>query len=300
MPKFKDFLNITSAIAPVWYKDNLIFYLYNKTGTYQIYAYNINNKTTKQYTNYRDSIISYNISDSLDLLIFTKALQGDEQAQIYTINIITGEKQQLTNDSSIRHNLGSLSNSQEYITYSSNQRNGKDMDIYIMSLRTNEKRLVRNSNGNAYTSSFSPNDNYLTILQNTTNVTNEIFIYDLINNKELQLTDNNDSLSVRCTWLDNNHIVTNSNVNNNHFRLITYDIKTCNYKDLLQEQTDNDIIGYELSPQKDMLFTLSNKNGYTEPRLFKLHTDKPTLITSNYKVGLYRGVSYSCDGKLLA
>ncbi len=296
MSKFEDFLNTTSAIAPVWYKNESIFYLHNKTGTYQIYSYNIKEKTTKQYTDYTNGIISYSISDTLNILIFTKASDGDEQSQIYTINITTGEQQQLTKNPSVRHNLGSLSNSKEYITYSSNKRNGKDMDIYLLSLKTGTAKMIRKSKGIAYATDFSPDDKYLTILQNTTNVTNEIFIYDLNNNAEKQLSNNQNSLNVGGAWLNEKELITNSNINNEYFRLIKYNIDTGHYTELFSEQSNNDIVGYKLSDQKNTLFVVYNIDGYSVPKLFKKTGEKFILQKNEYKKGMYGRASFSPKG----
>ncbi len=300
MSTFEDFLNITSAIAPVWYKNDLIFYLHNKTGTYQLYSYGIKEKVTKQYTDTTNGIISYSVSDTLDLIIFTKAQDGDERAQIYTINIISGEENRLTNKPSTRHNLGCISNDQKSITFSSNERNGKDMDIYVTYLETGKSKMVRKSSGYAYAASYSPNDNYLTILQNTTNVTNEIFIYDLVNDTEKQLSDNQNSLSVGCAWLNEKELITNSNIDNEHFRLVKYNVITDNYNNLLPEQSDNDIVGYKLSRKKDILIISYNVDGYTIPKLFKINNGQLTLDKANYKKGMYGGTSFQSCGDELA
>lgn len=98
------------------------------------------------------------------LLAYTADTNGNEAFQVYTFNTET-RKTSLISDGKSRNTEPCWSHSGERIVYSSNRRNGKDIDLYMASISDPEKStkpLVEVTGGYLICNDFSPDDRQLT------------------------------------------------------------------------------------------------------------------------------------------
>jgi dipeptidyl aminopeptidase/acylaminoacyl peptidase len=175
----KDFLEVRNSFAPGFNPDaSKIVYMNNDTGTIQLYAVLREGGERVQLTDFPDSISGYIYSPTEEKIIFSKSEGGDENAQLYFLDPITKEIKLLTQKKEVRHNLGSFSWDGNYISYTSNERNGKDFDVYIMDVHTFESKYVWSIGGMCSAGSFSPSGRYLSMMKTYSNDNCDIYLYD--------------------------------------------------------------------------------------------------------------------------
>ncbi len=293
---FKELLKIERVVAPSWYDNDTIIYLSNNTGTFQLYSYNRLTKERYPYTDYQNGIMQYLTSKVNHSIFFTKAKDGDELPQIYKLDIDSCKIIQLTKAKSVRYALNTINNDETLLSYTSNERNGKDLDVYIMDLETYKTKMIYKSSGAAYASHFSPDNSKVTIFKQLDNVSNQMMIYDFKTDKLTTLTKDKESLSVRARWIDDDTVIINSNMDSNFFRLIKYSISKQDYSDVLNTSQQYDVVGYNLSKDKTLLSIIYNKDGYSTPSIYNLNTQE--YLPINFKTGMYRGITFSPDSSL--
>ncbi|MBI3854090.1 MAG: S9 family peptidase [Planctomycetes bacterium] len=98
-------------------------------------------------------------------LLYTQARGGDENYQIYRLDRKQGRSSLLT-DGKSRNNLGPMSRKGDRVAYSSNRRNGRDTDLYLLDLSTGTARLLLETKGTFWVvTDWAPNDTELMMLK---------------------------------------------------------------------------------------------------------------------------------------
>ena len=124
-----DFLEVKASGRGRFSPDgSQVAYLSNLTGTNQIYLMSAEGGEATQLTDFPDFISGYSFSPTQNMIVFSKAEGGNENAQLFLLDPTTKETEQLTNNNDVRHNLSFWSYDGKMISYSSNERNGKDFD----------------------------------------------------------------------------------------------------------------------------------------------------------------------------
>lgn len=175
----QDFLEVKESRAPAFNPDaSKIIYLNDDTGTRQLYAIPREGGERVQLTDFSDPISDYIYSPTEEKVIFSKFEGGNENAHLYLLGVSTKDIRPLTQKKEVRHNLGSFSPDGNYISYASNERNGKDFDVYVMDARTFESECVWLAGGMCSVGSFSPSGRYLSMRKTRSNDNNDLYLYD--------------------------------------------------------------------------------------------------------------------------
>lgn len=118
-------LKIRRSNAPRALSETEFVYLYDAPGTAQIF------RAGKQLTSFSDRVSSLRVSPDGKSLVFLKDQGGDENDQLHHLDLATGEAKALTSDPKIKHTLPCFDPAGKRVAYTSNARNGKDMDLYV-------------------------------------------------------------------------------------------------------------------------------------------------------------------------
>jgi len=98
-------------------------------------------------------------------LLYAQSRGGNENWQIYRLNRKTGTST-LLSDGKSRNSLGPLSRKGDRIVVSSNRRNGKDMDLLILDLKTGASTTLLETKGEFWTATdWSPDDRTLALMK---------------------------------------------------------------------------------------------------------------------------------------
>lgn len=201
----EDFLNIKSASLPQWSPDGLrVAYSSNQSGTFQLYITDRDGKNTEQLTDYADSLNSISFSPVHNEIIYTKSEGGDERNQIFLLNLTTNETRALTQNKNAKYKFSGWSHDGTCITFASNERNGKDFDVYFMDVVTGNTTCIFDKGGSCSSLGFSPSDKHISICRTYSATNEELYIFNLETHELTEIQSPGEERSVSFPhWLHN-------------------------------------------------------------------------------------------------
>ncbi|MBI2395034.1 MAG: S9 family peptidase [Deltaproteobacteria bacterium] len=124
-------LKVRRSTAPRAVDEQSFFYLYDAPGTAQLYRAGKQGEAPKQLTAYPDRVSSFRLAPDGKTLVFLKDLGGDENDQLHRLDLAGGEPIALTSSPKVKHTLPCFDSAGKRVAFTSNARNGKDMDLYV-------------------------------------------------------------------------------------------------------------------------------------------------------------------------
>lgn len=252
-----------------------------------------------QLTFFRDGIDWYVPSHNFELAIVGGSVGGDEDSQLYLLDVKTGRLRQLTDNPNVRYGSVVWSWDDETIYFRSNKRNGTDFEIWKMDLTEGDEVLVQGKAGYNGPAALTKDAKYLLTYTYNSNTDNNYYLLDLATGEETLLTPHEGdalfySFNLTPDYTEA-YLVTNYN-EDGIARLAKMDIET---KEITFLDTDSKW-GYEgagLSEDGKYLFWLVNEDGYSVPYLQDLTTGD--MLPTPPLQGLYSGGWMTENGKIL-
>src|SRR5262249_6753789 len=174
------YLNIRSAQDPTYSASGEeIAYLTNITGTNQVWKTQVRGGWPEQLTFFEDRVQSVRWSPRGDAILFTKDRGGDERSQLYLMDPNGETIVALTNAPKVIHNFGDFSWDGSSICYSSNERDERYFDVYVMDLASRKPRRLFIGDANYYAHSFSPNGRYVLAEREDSSYNNDLFLIEV-------------------------------------------------------------------------------------------------------------------------
>jgi len=130
-------LKVRRGTAPRSIDDQSFVYLYDAPGTAQLhFPAAKEGDAPKQLTAYPDRVSNLRVAAGGKELVFLKDQGGDENDQIHRLELtgLTGKEKEpiaLTARPKVKHTLPAFDGAAKRIAFTSNGRNGKDMDLYV-------------------------------------------------------------------------------------------------------------------------------------------------------------------------
>jgi dipeptidyl aminopeptidase/acylaminoacyl peptidase len=304
IPAIEDYLSTRRAFQPdISPSGKKILYLSNENDdTPQIYLKNLEDSTVKQLTKDADAILFAWFSPVDDsLIIFSKAVGGNEQFQLYLLQSETGKVEDLTHNEAARYGFGGWTRDGKRLLFSSTERNGIDYDAYILNLETKESQCIYTLGGWSYGMGFSPSGRYALIGQSPSNVTTNIYVIDTKNATEPQqiLSVDEPARYFAPRWLnDESGFFLISNRDKNFNSIFFYSLGD----DTLQEvlSLDWDVENIQLNRQNDAMTITVNEDGHTSTYLYSVNGSVLTRDdTAEFSTGETYGIQWSNDGSSL-
>ncbi len=176
----RDFLEVKSAGGASFSPDGTrVAYLSNVTGTSQVFLVPAEGGVPEQLTDFQDHVSFVRFSPTKDVLILGKAEGGNERTQFYLLDLSTRQITNITTKPDVKHGFGGWSPDGKSICFASNERNGKDFDVYVMDVDTLEKRCIFNKGGHCESEGFSPQGTYMTIRETHSNANTDLHLCNL-------------------------------------------------------------------------------------------------------------------------
>src|SRR5918994_1959832 len=156
------YLNVRSAMGGTFSPDGRrLVFLTDITGTYQVWAVDVPTPGhptiwPDQLTFFKERILNVTYSPIADEMIFSTDVGGNERAQLFLLSGDGRQLRQLTDAPQAIHSFGGWSQDGRHIAYSSNARDHRVFDIYVMEVNTGEAQMVREGDGWFYVVGFSP------------------------------------------------------------------------------------------------------------------------------------------------
>jgi dipeptidyl aminopeptidase/acylaminoacyl peptidase len=141
-----------------------------------------------QLTMFEDGIEWYSPSRDFKYAIVGAATGGNEDAQLYLMDVETGRIKQLTNNPEVRYGYPLWTRDGKTLYFRSNRTNGKDFQVWKMDLPDGEEILVQDKPGLNGPAGLSRDGKFLLTYSYNSNVDNNYYLYDLESGEETLLT----------------------------------------------------------------------------------------------------------------
>lgn len=185
---FSRYLHVRCAHAPSWHvSGECLAFLTDITGFPQVWRVNCNGGWPDQITFSPDRVLFGEYSPVDGRLIFGQDAGGNERVQFYLLHE-NGAEVPLTDAPEAFHVWGDWSPDGNTIGYSSNARDPRYFDVYLMDLVSREARRVWTTDGTAWALRFSPDGECLVISLANTNLDNDLYLLDLRTDERHHLT----------------------------------------------------------------------------------------------------------------
>ena len=300
----QQYLNIKSASSPSFSADGKrLIYLTNVSGTSQVWAIDLPNGAPKQLTKYDDNISFAKFSPTSDLIVFGKAIGGNENTQFFMMKPDGSNVRELTANPQVRYNFGDWSNDGKRIYYGSNKRDKTYFDIYAMNVSDSKEELIYQQDGNNNFAAASDDGSRIIISRDGTELglDNNLYLIDAKTHKETLLTPHEGASQFEnVIFVGNNEInlTTNDKREFMSFATMFVDRKMIQAADGSPD-TQFDLEGLEMSHDNNAQARLVNREGFSELEIRRLKPkDKVTVKLPAQ--GIVGGLRFSNDGGKLA
>ncbi len=297
------YLNIRSASSPSYSPttDDIV-YLTSTTGTNQVWKESGHGGYAEQLTFFDDRVLRVKWSPRGDVVLFAKDQGGDERAQLYLMDPAGETIQPLTSSPKVVFQFGDFSRDGTRICYSSNERNERYFDVYVMDLATRQARRLLSGEVNYYAQSFSPDGRHVLVSRENTNVDNDLFLVDTRSESVAHLTPHTEEAKYEdMAWLPDGsgfYLATNEGRDKTNLAFLDVRAHTLRYVEDAPMELD-EATGIAIDRQGATLFYAWNNNGTSLAKLRDLKSGRVQEFR-----GLPKGVigqgSFNGDGTRVA
>lgn len=295
----QDFLEIKLAVCGSFSPDgSKIVFLSNLTGTLQLYLIPRAGGDFEQITFYDESLAFAVFSPVKDEIIFGMGNGGDEKIQFYIYDVATKSIRPITNKPDFIYRWGGWSRDGKKITYSSNEKNGTDFDIYVMEIESGKIKMVFGHGGWCDSFGFSPNSKEIVVRKQHTFLHHDLYLVNLESGGIKLLTSHEDKAEYGMPWWlpDESGFLFTSSETKDLVGLSFYDIKQGKSEYILTP--DWNLVEISLSPDGKKLAVVLNEDGYGKLTVYNTETLTP-IKDQSFPVGIISRTCWSRDGKYL-
>jgi dipeptidyl aminopeptidase/acylaminoacyl peptidase len=227
----------------------------------------------KQITFFDEPVGAADVSPVTPHILFLKDKGGNENSQIYLLDLESGRSKMLT-DGESRNESALWDHQGRLMAFASTKRNGRDTDVYIQDLsqQNAEAQLVVQEGGSWQPLEFSYDGNLLLVARTISINENYLYLYDLKTKKLEQIFPSMKMAFGTAAFAKDSQNIFLSNDSQGEFKtLYAYNIRTKSAKPI----TANikwDVDAVRLSPDGKNLVFETNEGGIS--KLYSLDTRK--------------------------
>lgn len=298
--------NVRSAGFYGWSQDSKSLLIATRFGDVnQIHRIDKPGGARHQLTFFDEPVGSVEIKPNSHSLAFTMDAGGSEYAQIYTLDLNSGDYQMLT-DGKSRNGAILWNSNGNALAYQSTRRNGKSNDIWIARFDKNgqaEHEIVHESPDGTWwgPSAFDASSKQLLVQQYTSSTSSSIYVKNLVSNKMSLITQDSDSQS-RNYAVDFNAagdgVFLTTDRNGQFTQLVYKNLKT-GKETIVTNQIQWDVQSVTFSKDKKRAAFATNEGGIS--RLYLLDTKSLNYEPiKNVPVGTIGSLSFNENNSKLA
>jgi Tol biopolymer transport system component/dienelactone hydrolase len=233
-------------------------------------------------------------------LLFTLDSGGNENFQIYSLDLASRRPVKLTRDNA--QNDGMVwSNKGDKFAYSSNRRNGRDFDIYITRAGLpGADSIVLSKSGSWSAVDWAPDDRKLLAQRYVSRTSSSLYLLDLATATLDPLIDSCDTVSQELgAWAKDGKGVFYTSDKHTDFRCLCHVDSTGKHEKTLTPDIPWDVREISLSKDRNLLAFSTNENGFSQVYLMDARTfafrKAPPLPR-----GIISALSFNPSGTILA
>ena len=194
---------------------------------------------------------------------------GAENYQVFLVDLKSGTSRRLT-DGKSRNLSARWSSSGKLLAWSSNARNGKDMDLYVMDPDApGSTRLVKEVSGSWSVGDWSPDDSKLAVIQSISANETYVHVVEVASGKSELLTPRTEGVLGPVAYndvqfgKDGGSLYWTTDINTKFLRLARYDFAT-KAERLLTALIHWDVEGFDLSDDNRTIVLATNEDGLSK------------------------------------
>ncbi|MBK6909367.1 MAG: S9 family peptidase [bacterium] len=182
-----------------------VYVMSSASGESQVYRIT-ENGWPYQLTTFEDGIEGFDLARNGHVAIISASVGGDENSQLYLMDVKTGQILKLTNQPKVQFGSVVWQRDDSKIFYTSNEENGTDFFVYEMNITTGAtKKIFDGVKGTNYIAELSDDGKQMIIGTYTSNVNNDLHHLDLTTGKWTTFTkDKSDVIYGSITLLPDN------------------------------------------------------------------------------------------------
>lgn len=250
----------------------------------------------KQVTFYEEPILSavFSRKKNENAFLFSKDLGGNEVYQVFKFDLHSGRDQLLT-DGNSRNGLGPISNDGEKFIFTSNRRNGKDMNIHIGYMNGQESTLVFPAEGYWIPLDWSPDDKFILVEKFVSNYENYLYLIEIQNGQMTEIGNGSKMVAIGGAGFsrDGDQVFFISDEDTEFKILRSYDIQSGEI-DLLTKDLAQDIEAFTLSQNNKYICFTSNKSGYNDFHVRRIRGFRKEKLPE-IPLGIITDISFNPD-----
>lgn len=310
------YLNIRGASGPSFSPDGrFVTFLSSITGVAQLWKVPVQGGWPVQLTFSTESVRGAHYSPRKHELIYSMDTGGNERTQLFRLHGVGGGTdhdigegwltEDLSRDPKAIHGFGGWSHDGERFAFSSNREDGSRFDIYVQKLGEKEAKLLAKGPGGYYAPrGWSPDDRFLLVTRNESNVNQDLYTLEVETGKVRHLTPHEHPTQYEspCWSADGKFIYcTTTHGPKDRQRDLSglAEINLANGFLTYRQTLDREIERVAASPKGRWLAYQINTNGKSELVLTDLK-NKKGMRPPDLPLGVISDVEFSPDDSLLA
>ncbi len=232
-----------------------------------------------------------------DTVIFSKDVGGGENFQIYRLDLNTGEVKLLT-DGTSRNTGITLSTDGRWMAFSSNKRNGKDTDVYLMELGQpqNVRMIVQADGGGWAANDFSPDGTKLLVGNFISANESRLYLVDMKSGEKKLLTPKKASYSDGRFAANGQSVYFTTDEGSELHHLVRLPLDGGDGMTLNSEKWD--VENFDLSQDGARIAYVTNENGVSALHIIRADNGAAIQLPP-IPVGVIGGLRWHPSGKFL-
>lgn len=295
----QEFLQIKSATGGSFSPDGeKIAFRSNASGTFQICLAPLDGSKVEQLTFYDEPVTFAEFSPTKNEIMFGMGSGGNEKVQFYLYHIAQKTTRPITNKPNYIYRWGDWSRDGTCISYSSNERNGTDFDVYVMEVASGKVQIVFSRGGWCDALDFSPSGKKVVVRKQHTFLHHDLYLVDIESGKEELITAHEGNAEYGApAWLpDGTGFFFISNEGRDRFGISFYHVQKKRTSYVLTQPWDVNRIA--LSRDGRNLAVVVNEDGYSTLTIYDARTLQPCGKQS-FPRGVVSRVRWSHNGAYL-
>jgi dipeptidyl aminopeptidase/acylaminoacyl peptidase len=266
-PDFSRFSNVRVAFSPSLSGDgSQLSFRTSITGEPQLWVVESQGGWPHQLT-FGESVTFNEWSPSGDWIAYGTDRDGNEREGFYLVLADGSQERQLLPPSDAFRKFGGFSRDGGRIAYATTERNGRDFDIHVYDLNSEQDRLVYEGHSGVFVAAWRPDGKALLLTETRGEDANNVYLLDLETGDAQVLLQPEVAASYKSfAWKpDSTGFYVNTNQDREFSALAHYDVATGDLEFL--ETPQHDVSDVALSHDGRFLSWMTNEGGYSQLHL---------------------------------
>jgi dipeptidyl aminopeptidase/acylaminoacyl peptidase len=297
-PSLRQYLSIRGAGFPTISPDgSQIAFRTNITGTSQVWRVSGKSGWPEQLTFFPSSVSAVKWSPTGNTILVAADNNGDEQFQLYLVKSDGTGIRPLTSNPKVRHNFGGWSSDGRQILYSSNKRDPKYFDCYLMDVSSGAEKLVFQMDAMTSAEALSHDGKTLIAAEAKSNTDVNLYAVDVATGKGRLLTPHTTEAVYNPIEFssDDKTLTLISNQDRDFLNIAEMNAATGKITFIRDESSD--IEGASMSPNGRLMAYTANHDGYSDLSIWDIRQRKNLKI--QVPRGMYAPGDFTADSKSL-